>query len=374
MKKVIINFIMAIVTFLVFLIFIIIGFILYNYFTNNNFTNQIKDFVTDMTDYSDYDRNQDINNEVIELVSDNFESSNNISEENNINQKNYSFYSQLENEAKIIYDVLEKNKENMKTGNYKINFGSTFSNLLNQNNGDKLLGDYYQSAIEAYTYDNPDVFYLQLNKMFLNIETTTKGSNVSYSVSINSGNYDNYLVDSFNSEAKIKYALEQINKVSKDILTNKKNDDYSNIKMIHDYLIQNIEYDSTLAEENIYNIYGALVNKKSVCEGYAKAFKYLADVLDIPCTIVTGIATNSKGNTESHAWNYVRLNGKWYAVDCTWDDPIIIGGGILSKSSKYKYFLKGENEFSKTHMPTGQFSNNGKIFSYPILSDNSFNN
>lgn len=374
MKKAIINFVMTIVTLLVFLIFIAIGFILYNQFINNDFSDQVKDFITDMTDYSIYDRNEEVNQEVIELVSDNYKVSNSVLEENNVNTKEYSFYNQLENEAKIIYDVLEKNKENMKTGNYQINLGSTFSNLLNQNDGDKLLGDYYQSAIEAYTYDNPDVFYLQLNKMFLNIETTTKGSNTSYSVCINSGNNDNYLIDEFNNQDKIRYALEQIQNVSNNILKNKKSDDYSNIKMIHDYLIENTAYDSTLAGENIYNIYGTLVNKKSVCEGYAKSFKYLADVLDIPCTIVTGTATNSKGNTESHAWNYVRLNGKWYAVDCTWDDPIIVGGGILNATSKYRYFLKGENEFSKTHMPTGQFSNDGKIFSYPVLSYESLNN
>ena len=60
----------------------------------------------------------------------------------------------------------------MKEGTYKINLGTSFSNILSKQNGQEELGKYYQSAIEAYTYDNPDVFYLSPNKMYLNIETT----------------------------------------------------------------------------------------------------------------------------------------------------------------------------------------------------------
>ena len=110
--------------------------------------------------------------------------------------------------------------------------------------------------------------------------------------------------------------------------------------MVHDYLIDNAEYDQTLAKPNIRNIYGTLIEKSCVCEGYAEAFKYLLDALDIPCVIVSGTATNSQGETENHAWNYVQLNGIWYAVDCTWDDPIIIGNGKINESIKYQYFFK----------------------------------
>lgn len=49
--------------------------------------------------------------------------------------------------------------------------------------------------------------------------------------------------------------------------------------------------------------------------------------MNIPCIIVIGKATNTKGQTENHAWNYVQINEKWYAVDCTWDDPVIVGNG-----------------------------------------------
>ena len=138
--------------------------------------------------------------------------------------------------------------------------------------------------------------------------------------------------------------------------------------MVHDYLINTIEYETTISKNNIYNIYGALVQNESVCEGYAKAFKYLLDELQIPCVMVIGQATNSKGETENHAWNYVQINGNWYAVDTTWDDPVIIGNGIIGNDVKYKYFLKGQNEFYKDHTPRFQFTDNGRQYTYPQLS------
>ena len=85
------------------------------------------------------------------------------------------FYNQLEEESRIIYKAFESNKEEMKTGTYQIELGTSFSDLLSQSDGQELLGEYYQSAIEAYTYDNPEIFYLSPKKMYLNIETTTKG-------------------------------------------------------------------------------------------------------------------------------------------------------------------------------------------------------
>ena len=106
----------------------------------------------------------------------------------------------------------------------------------------------------------------------------------------------------------------------------------------------------------------------AVCEGYARSFKYLMDALEIPCVVVIGEATNSNGETENHAWNYVQLDSRWYAIDATWDDPVIVGGGSLNNASKYKYFLKDGATFSKDHIPSGQFTPDGKIFEYPSLN------
>ena len=281
---------------------------------------------------------------------------------------NKHFYNQLEEYSKTIYKAFETNKEEMKSGTKQIELGDSFSTLLSQENGQELLGKYYQSAIEAYTYDNPEVFYLSPNKMFLNIETTTRGNSVTYRVYINSGSEANYLTDEFTSKEQVESAIAQIEQVRNQILQNATGNTYQDIKMVHDYLVDTISYDSSLSKPYIYNIYGALVEKLCVCEGYARSMKYLLDSLDIPCTIVIGKGTNSEGQTENHAWNYVQVDGKWYAIDATWDDPVIIGNGTLNGAYKYQYFLKGSNEISKDHTPSSTFTDGGKEFTYPVLS------
>ena len=284
------------------------------------------------------------------------------------------FYNQLEEKSRIIYRAFESNKEQMKTGTYQIELGDSFSDTLSQSNGQEQLGEYYQSAIEAYTYDNPEIFYLSPKKMYLNIETTTRGGTSTYNVYINSGNEVNYLSEEFSSKEQIDQAMAQIEQVKNQIVQSKTGNIYEDIKMVHDYLVDNISYDSSLSKQNIYNIYGALVNRECVCEGYARAFKYLLDELDIACVMVIGTGTNSQGETENHAWNYVQLNGNWYAVDSTWDDPVVIGGGTASAESRYKYFLVGREVIDQDHSPSGQFTEGGKVFSYPNVTYESYSN
>lgn len=299
--------------------------------------------------------------------------------EENIPEVNYEnvtvnkyFYNQLNEYSKTIYKAFETNKENMKSGTYKINLGSSFSNILSKENGQDELGTYYQSAIEAYIYDNPDVFYLSPSKMYLNIETTTRGNTKTYNIYIDCGEQNNYLSDTFSTKSEVDEAISQIESVRKSVISKRTGNAYKDIKMVHDYLVNNVEYDMSISKNNIYNIYGTLVNHESVCEGYAEAFKYLLDGLGIESTIVIGKGTNSQGNSENHAWNYVKLNDVWYAVDVTWDDPVIIGGGTISQSTKYKYFLKGSNTMNEDHFPSGKFTENGMTFTYPNLSNKDY--
>ncbi len=71
-------------------------------------------------------------------------------------------------------------------------------------------------------------------------------------------------------------------------------------------------------EPAVYTSYGAFVNHNVVCQGYALAFKVLMDRAGIPCCYVKSDAMN-------HAWNMVQLDGNWYHVDVTWDDPSYVG-------------------------------------------------
>ena len=359
------KFIKIILTLFFLMVIVFFGKKFYDEISKTNVSSEVEEFVSNITISSGETNKKEIQTpQVLETTVETISPSDENIEYSNSSNINKYFYNQLDNNSKIIYNALEKNKENMKTGTFEINLGTEFSKLLSTDDGQNTLKSCYQTAVEAYTYDNPEIFYIDFQKLYLNIETTTRGYNKTYKVLINSGNNETYLLNDFTKE-KVDSTIIEIEKVKEYFVQNKNQNTYQNIKNIHDYLVETIDYDQTISRQNTYNLYGALVEKNCVCEGYAKAFKYLADALNIPAVIVSGTGTNSEGNTENHAWNYVQINEKWYAVDCTWDDPILIGGAILTNSTKYKYFLKGSNEFDKSHTPNGQFTENGKIFSYP---------
>lgn len=347
------------------------------------FWEEIQSMETDMvsedfkTTISDSSNTIDTNIETPAIIENKLDSMKDSNTSNNINYNNVNidkyFYNQLSNESQLIYKAFESNINNMKSGNYKIELGDSFTNILSKDNGQDELGKIYQSAFEAFNYDNPSVFYLNPNKMFLNIETTTSITGKKYNVYIDNGSQSNYFTDEFSSKIQVESAINQVEQIKNQIVNNRTGNTYQDIKMVHDYLVNNLEYDTSISRQHIYTIYGALVNKICVCEGYARSFKYIMDELNIPCVLVMGKGTNSQGQTENHAWNYVQLNGKWYAIDATWDDPVVYGGGRASDASKYKYFLKGSNSFNQDHSPSGQFTPNGKIFNYPIISSVDYN-
>lgn len=293
-------------------------------------------------------------------------------ESDNYNSENF-YYNQLDDNGKIIYNKLNENKENMKTGNYIIQFDKTFNELLNSENGEQKMNTAYQSALDAYFLDNPDIFYIDVTKMYLLMSTRTVRNKTTYTVTIGVDNGGSYYTQGFYSKSQVDKTIESINKISDQLINTTSNNTYTKLQQMHDWIVDNVEYEQTLSGTNIRNIYGAFGEKQVVCEGYAKAYKYLLDKIGIENIIVVGYGTNSKGNTEDHAWNYVKLTGKWYAVDVTWDDPIIVGGGKLSDKNRYNYFLKGSNNFNETHKATGKTSEGGIIFTYPELNVSDFN-
>ena len=362
--------IMSIIIILLIAVLGILGYLVWQEIDGEAVADTVQNFVSTVTSIAKDEEENLSTPGIIDTTSSELEETPTVNVNyDNVVVDNY-FYDQLEEPSKNIYKALEANKENMKTGTYQINLGNQFTDILSKPNGEDLLGDYYQSAVETYIYDNPDVFYLDVNKMYLNIETTTRGNNVSYNVFINNGSTTNYLDEGYSSEAQINQAISQLESVKQQIVAQAQvqGSTYNQIKYVHDYIVDNTNYDSTISNSDIYNIYGTLIRKSSVCEGYAKSFKYIMDALDIPCVMVIGEATNSSGESESHAWNYVQINNIWYAIDCTWDDPVVIGGGRASSSSKTRYFLRGSNTFNEDHFPSGQFTQGGKTYEYPVLS------
>ncbi len=107
-------------------------------------------------------------------------------------------------------------------------------------------------------------------------------------------------------------------------------------KYIHDALMQSVVYEVSAPMNQ--SAYSALVNGRSVCAGYARAFQHLMQQLGIPCYYCTGYAG------EEHAWNIVRMDGAYRNVDVTWDD---------TETPTYDYYNKTDREFAPTHMRTG---------------------
>ncbi len=94
--------------------------------------------------------------------------------------------------------------------------------------------------------------------------------------------------------------------------------EYEKELYLHDKLAEMITYEEGT---NAHNAYGALVEGKAVCEGYAEALQYLLQRAGIQSFLAIGASINpSTGLSENHEWNYVRINDNYYHTDLTWDD------------------------------------------------------
>ena len=282
--------------------------------------------------------------------------------------QNYYYYQQLGDTAKKIYVSIENNIERLKNGEDNIPLPPSLNDDAKANpDGKEFIAKEFQNAWDAFITDKSEYFYIDSSKVCLVTKMTTKGSNTSYEFYIGKGDNSNYYIDSFKDKEQIEKAIAEIKSVKADILKNASGNNYEKMKYVHNWIIDNVKYD-TVGSKNTSNIYGCLVNKSVICEGYARTFKYLMDELDIPCVLVSGIAVDDDGKSERHAWNYVYIKNNWYAIDTTWDDPIIIGNGRIDDTIRYKYFLRGSDTMNKDHTTVGQITKNGFDFKYPELS------
>ena len=273
------------------------------------------------------------------------------------------YYEQLDVYSKLIYKSILNNIDKLRMGNYEIELSNSLANVMNKTDGKEAINLTFQNAWSAFRLDHPEVFDIDITNVYLTTKTTTTGKKTKYEFYLNSKEEKDIKVITSNTSI-IKQKKEEI---IKDL---KYTNNATKVLNVHNWLVDNLQYDVTMQRTNNNNIYGALIENNVVCEGYAKAFKYLLDELDVPCVIVCGEVVDESGATQKHAWNEVYLNGNWYAIDVTWDNPIIIGGGKLINELKYKYFLKGATEINKNHFQNGRMAENEEEieFKYPELS------
>ncbi|MCI7774475.1 MAG: hypothetical protein MSH55_01675 [Enorma sp.] len=118
------------------------------------------------------------------------------------------------------------------------------------------------------------------------------------------------------------------------------------VQAAHNALILNVDYSDT-DDPLESTAAGALVEGKALCGGFALAFKYLMDRLEVPCIVMRGTAasTAERNDVELHAWNVVQLDGRWTHVDVTYD----LAATVDKRHPHLAYLGVSDEEIARTH-------------------------
>ncbi|MCR5150141.1 MAG: hypothetical protein K6B52_02820 [Clostridiales bacterium] len=195
----------------------------------------------------------------------------------------------------------------------------------------KITSDDLTTVFESLLFDNPDMFFVnrecevvsKLGRMFFIIN---------YSMT-----QDEYIEKKAELDAKCDEIISKIDTSKGDYVTE---------KAIHDYIVNNTDYTYVSGDTVTSSAYGSLINGLASCEGYSRAAKYLFDKVGIESSTISGTARNTSGVIMSHMWNVVKIGGKYYHLDCTWDDPVSSNN---KKTLSHAYFNVSEKVLSKDH-------------------------
>lgn len=195
--------------------------------------------------------------------------------------------------------------------------------------------DSLQNVTTAVSYDNPHFLWLEK-------EWTITHYSTGASIEIP------YLYTAEERQNMSNELEEKVNKIMRGI--NAAMGDYEKELYFHDYLVKNCAYDNYAQSDsdysNSYTAYGALVEGKAVCEGYARAMQLLLKEAGIESFLVPGTALSQYGSTVNHMWNAVKINSEWYHLDATWNDPQSAGP---SNAVWHTYFNLSDEEILRDH-------------------------
>ena len=309
------------------------------------------------------------------------------------------YYDQLDTVSKRIYDqIYEANKSGANTTKLKLNLTKIFENqtVTKGANGKTVyseetkkaifswLGSYVTPAYLALTYDHPELVWLPGASYNIGysvypvsfpsgVTSTKENIELAGSTFTLKPNGQNGTLTASNVNSLFNQTKTQIDQMLSAGATN-----YDKVKAIHDKICSMVTYeDKNLGNAYYQTPYSLYIDAdgdgkvETVCAGYAKMMKLQCDKYGIPCVLVTGVTDTG----EAHMWNYIQLeDGKWYAVDATWDDQSsIMYDFFMVGSETYSSAAFGSKKFSVTHMPSGKWTTSADcVFSYPILSTNAY--
>jgi hypothetical protein len=283
-----------------------------------------------------------------------------------------SYFDQLDSNSQYVYNEIL----NGPLGNERPNEATTVQlDVSNKSISKDDLNDVVSPALLALIYDHPELSWLisnlpgysykydPISLMVSTVEINWTESEVT--VAAESGTKADVInaVNGAKSEIDAKLSATANPSI------------YDTLKAIHDYVCNTVTYAPTTEPRIYQTAYSALCGDRvTVCAGYAKAFKLICEKYGIPCVLVSGKGGNNLNELQNHMWNYVQIDGAWYAVDCTWDDQ---------ENICYDYFLAGgntvsslgfgANKFNESHVASGSWSSTGNyVFSYPDLSDDAY--
>lgn len=242
-----------------------------------------------------------------------------------------TYYEQLNGDEQKIYNALMKGVPDGKTD-------YSFPDVDYE-----AYKEYCERALYAFTNDHPEYFWVPTwwsvgwsREMFAQV------GDVEFSVLFYE--YWDYTIDQDKKIRELQDAVSRVADKARAYGTA-----FEQVRFVHDYLVENAIYDHDgLKEyyksihdpscEYIFSAYGCLVNGKTVCSGYAKAFQLIMRELGYDCMYVTGDAG------EAHGWNVLFVEDEGYFMDITWDDLDSDHDG-----AQYEYFCITGDALAKTH-------------------------
>lgn len=115
--------------------------------------------------------------------------------------------------------------------------------------------------------------------------------------------------------------------------------DFEKVKFVNDYIVKNTVYSEDSVASS-HSAYAVAYEGKGVCQGYALFAQKLMQALGLESMYVVG-----EVYTGGHAWNLVKVDGEWYHLDTTWNDPVPDRGNGV----RYDYFLLNDTDMSVDH-------------------------